>query len=186
MSEWEQAWAQSRHLETMRGQYLGFFFTAVLGVTAIAGPRLIDDSLGTTESLQVIAALALGLQMLSGFLYLAVTRINAVLIVHKKRIFAIRDVMVPASSAIVDLGGFTRPPQPTNDWARTSGVAMHTLGLGLVIFPVVLAGVVVRSVQIRGLSVTTGFCLTVLLIGLAVSLFAHLGGRDQESDDVLA
>lgn len=88
MGEWEQSWIQSRHLETMRGQYLGFFFTAVLGVTAIAGPGLIDDSLRTTGSLQILAALALGLQTLTGFLYLAVTRINAVLAAAGRRLIA--------------------------------------------------------------------------------------------------
>jgi hypothetical protein len=63
---------------------------------------------------------------------------------------------------------------------------MHTLGIGLVTFPMVLVGVVVRSAQISGLSATTGFCLTALLICVAVGLFARLGGERPESDDVLA
>ena len=181
MSEWEQSWVQSRHLETMRGQYLGFFFTAVLGVTAIAGPGLIGDSLRTTGSLQVLAALAVGLQTLASFLYLAVTRINVVLTFHQRRIFAIRDVMIPASSDVVDLSPFARPPKPPKDWARTSGVAMHVLSLSLAVFPVVLIGAVARSAQISGLSATTAFCLAVLLIGVAAGIVARLGGGQPES-----
>jgi hypothetical protein len=180
MSEWEQSWIQFRHLETMRGQYLGFFFTAVLGVTAIAGPGLIEDSLRTTGSLQVLAALTLSLQALTGFLYLAVTRINAALAFHQRRIFAIRDVMIPASSAIVDLSLFARPPTPPKDWARTSGVATHVLNLGLMAFPIVLAGALARSTQVSGLSVTTVSCLVGLLVGVVVGLVARLGGGRPE------
>jgi heme/copper-type cytochrome/quinol oxidase subunit 4 len=101
--EWDEAWAQSRHLETMRGQYLGFFFTVVLGVTAIAGPRLAKDSLRSADALLILAALALGLQVLSGFLYLAIVRLNAVLAYYLKIIFAIRDVMMPLTRAAVGL-----------------------------------------------------------------------------------
>jgi hypothetical protein len=79
MREWEQAWIHTRHLESMRGQYLGFFFTAVLGVTAFAGPRLADGSLRTPASLLTVAMLALGLQLASGFIYLAIVRLNEVM-----------------------------------------------------------------------------------------------------------
>ena len=86
MSEWEQSWVHYRHLESMRGQYLGFFFSAVLGVTAVAGPQLIDDSLRTAGSLAVVATLLAGLQTLAAFLYLAVARINVAIGVHADRI----------------------------------------------------------------------------------------------------
>ena len=37
---WDQAWEQSRHLEVLRGQYLGFFFTAVLVARKVKGAIL--------------------------------------------------------------------------------------------------------------------------------------------------
>ena len=46
---WEQVWAHSRHLETMRSQYLGFFFTAALAVAAIAAKDLAKDGLTRTD-----------------------------------------------------------------------------------------------------------------------------------------
>jgi len=151
MSEWDQSWVHYRHLESMRGQYLGFFFTAVLGVTAVAGPRLIDDSLRTAGSLAVVTALLAGLQTLAAFLYLAVARMNVAIGVHADRIKAIRDQMIPASREVVDLGPFAGAPRANKPWASTSGVATHVLALAL--FPFALAGALARSVQITGISV---------------------------------
>ncbi|HET6571563.1 MAG TPA: hypothetical protein VFG58_08760 [Solirubrobacterales bacterium] len=124
---------------------LDFFFTAVLGVTAIAGPRLIDDSIGTTDSLAVIATLLVGLQTLAAFLYLAVARINVAVGMHADRIKAIRDKMIPASRELVDLGPFAGAPKANKPWASTSGVATHVLGLALALFPFALAGALARS-----------------------------------------
>ena len=176
MREWEEAWSQSRHLEAMRGQYLGFFFTAILGVTAIAGPSLIDSSLRTGGSQFVLATLVFGLQTLSGFLYLAVQRINEVLAHYQKEILAIRTVMIPASEDFVDLTSFTWPPKPPKEWASTSSVATRVLQLGLIAFPLALVGTVGRAVQVDGLSAPAIFCLALLFASVGLGLVAR-GGR---------
>ena len=183
MREWEQAWAHSRHLEATRGQYLGFFFTAILGVIAIAGPRLADDSFGSPASLLILAALVLGLQFLSAFLYLAVIRLNAVLSYYLKIIFVIRNRMIPISQGVVDLAPLSRPPDPVRPWAGTSNVAENVLKFGLIGFPLVLLATVIRAIEVTGWSTTTFFCcaaLTVILLtGLRVR-FGYLSERDEE------
>jgi hypothetical protein len=180
MREWEEAWSQSRHLEAMRGQYLGFFFTAMIGVIAIAGPSLVDDSLRSAGSQILLATLAFGLQTLSGFLYLAVNRTNEVLRHYQEEIVAIRAVMIPASQDLVDLTPFKWPPKPSRDWATTSGVATRVLQSGLVVFPVTLACTAGRAVQLDGLSTSAIFCLVLALASIVVGLLAALGGVDSQ------
>lgn len=173
MREWEEAWAHTRHLESMRGQYLGFFFTAVLGVTAIAGPSLANGSLRGSSSLLTVAALAVGLQLLSGFLYLAIIRINEVLGYYLKIILTIKAWM--SNSGAVDLGPYAETPRPPRSWAGTSGVSQRVLQVGLIGFPIVLIGTVVRSVEVTGLSATTFACSTALVVALAAGVFVVLG-----------
>ena len=183
MREWDEAWAHSRHLETTRGQYLGFFFTAVLGVTAVAGPRLADDSFGSPSSLLILAALVVGLQVLSAFLYLSVVRMNAVLSYYLRIVFAIRNEMIPASRAIVDLTPLSRPPDPVRKWAGTSNVAEDVLRLGLIGFPLMLVGTVIRAVEVMGWSTTTFFCAAALLAGLVTGLRVRFGNLSQAVDE---
>lgn len=174
MREWEEAWSHTRHLESMRGQYLGFFFTAVLGVTAIAGPNLASGSLQGSSSLLTVAALAVGLQLLTGFLYLAIIRLNEVLGYYLKIILTIKAWML-SSGAAVDLSAYAETPRPPRPWAGTSGVSQRVLQVGLVGFPVVLIWTVVRSVDVTGLSVTTFACSMALLMALATGILVALG-----------
>ncbi len=181
MREWEQAWAHTRHLESMRGQYLGFFFTAVLGVTAIAGPSLADDSLGTSGSLLTVAVLAVALQLLSGFLYLAIIRLNEVLGYYLKIILAIKAWMLSSGSA-VDLSPYAEPPKPPRPWAGTSGVSQRVLQVGLVGFPIALIGTVVRSADVTGLSATTVTCAVALAVAVSTGVVVALGSAAQTGD----
>ena len=183
MREWEEAWAQSRHLEVMRGQYLGFFFTAVIGVIAIAGPSLVEDSLRSAGSQLVLATLAFGLQTLTGFLYLAVHRINDVLTFYQQKIFAIRAVMIPGSKDLVDLTPFERPPKPTKDWASTSGVATRVLQVGLIVFPLALACTAGRAVEVDGISPSAIFCLALALASTTIGLLACVGAIDSSKEE---
>lgn len=184
MREWEQAWAHTRHLESMRGQYLGFFFTAVLGVTAIAGPRLATDSLRSSSSLLTVAALAVGLQVLSGFLYLAIIRINEVLGYYLKIVLDIKAWML-SSGAAVDLSPHAKTPKPPRPWAGTSGISQLVLQAGLVGFPVVLAGTTVRAAEVMGLKVTTLACALAFVFALLTGAMVVLGStvRAEESSD---
>jgi len=181
MHEWGEAWSQSRHLELMRGQYLGFFFTAIIGVTAIAGPSLVDDSLRTAGSQLVLATLVFGLQTLAAFLFLAVSRINDVLAHYQKEIIAIRGAMIPASKDLVDLTSFTWPPKPPRRWASTSGVTTRVLQLGLIAFPTALAGTAGRIIQVDGLSAPAAFCIVLLLTSVLIAFVARLGRSDPDS-----
>jgi len=163
LREWEQAWAHTRHLETMRSQYLGFFFTAVLGVTALAGPRLADDSLRTSGDLLTLATLALALELLTGFLYLAVVRMNKVLGFYSKQIETISRWML-SNGAALDLTSFITADPPSHKWAGTSGTSQIVLQCGLFGLPFVSAGILARSIDVAGFSVVS-LCCALALVG---------------------
>jgi hypothetical protein len=173
-AEWDQAWNQARHLETMRGQWLGFFFTAVLGVTAVAGPRLSADN---SKSLLVIAALALVLEVLSAALYLAVVRLNTVHHYYDQIILSIRDETISSPPAAVDLSMHRLPPGWPRDGrlgalATTKGVSRFVLFLGVVVFVLVLAGDLVRTTMTPGVSTTTvALCSVAFSLGLVIAGF---------------
>jgi hypothetical protein len=179
MRVWDEAWAHHRHVEVMRGQFLGFFFTAVLGVTAIAGPGLADDSLRSAGSLLILAALAIGLQVLAGFLYLAVVRLNVVLGYYHDLIHDLGGSMdtSPAVAARLAAG----PPDPPRRWAGTSGVTQLVLALGLVLFPLVLAATVARSADLTGMSTTTTLCVAAFVASLATVALVRLGVGNRAS-----
>jgi hypothetical protein len=170
LREWDEAWTQSRHLETMRGQYLGFFFAATLGVSAVTAKQLADDSLGSPGSLMTLAALAVGLQVLAAFLYVAVVRINRVLNYYQRLIYTIKKEIHARPGAPVDLRAYERWPQPERKgWAgrlsTTQGTAELVLAFATSAFPLILIACLVRAATLPDISITT-------LVVCAVSLIA--------------
>jgi hypothetical protein len=164
LQAWDQAWQQARHLETMRSQYLGFFFTAVLGVTALAGPRLADDSLRSAGDLLTVAALTVALELLTGFLYISVIRVNKVLGHYTTRIELISSWMGD-NGAVLDLASFVRESPPARRWAGTSGSAQVVLRSSLLGLPFLSAAIVLRTISLSDSAVVIGCCA----LGLALS-----------------
>lgn len=127
-AEWVQAWNQARHFEAMRGQWLGFFFTVVIGVLALAGPNVDIDK---ADSRVLIAVLALVLEVFSVAVYLVVARLNQVHRYSDTVITAIRDGT--SESATVPLeGDLARAPGPprrgrAGKLATTKGVSEAVL-----------------------------------------------------------
>ena len=172
LREWDEAWAQSRHLETMRGQYVGFFFTALLAVIAFSANQTADDSLRSSGSLLTVSALAYGLQLLSAFLYLAVVRINKVLFHYSQIIYSIRDQVDHGHSPPLDLGLHRRPPTTTRGELKyrlktTQGVSELVLLFGVVGLPVLLATTVLRAATV-GHMPTTALGLCALAFGASL------------------
>jgi len=161
---WEQAWEHLRHLETMRSQYLGFFFTAVLGVTALAGPRLADDSLRSAGDLLTVSALAVALELLTGFLYISVIRVNKVLGHYTKRIEFISSWMRD-NGAVLDLASFIRESPPARRWVGTSGSAQVVLRSSLLGLPFLSAAIALRAVSLSDSAIVIGCCA----LGFALS-----------------
>jgi hypothetical protein len=176
---WDEVWAHSRHLETMRSQYLGFFFTAVLAVTAIAAKELAGDGLRTTGSLIAFSALMLGLEVLAAFLLLAVKRIGRVLGDYRQSVFAIRDASRDRTAAWARL-----PGSADSYLGSTQGAAESVLYASLVVFLAALVGGAVRSHVIGGL--TSGVCWAAFGLGLVagVACIAKAGfpGRSSGGD----
>jgi hypothetical protein len=143
---WDQLWAHSRHLETMRSQYLGFYFTAVLAVTAITAKDLADDELRTTGSLIAFSALTLGLVVLSGFLLLAVRRIGDVLHAYRVSVFELRDAYLRGAP------GAELPGPSGSYWASTQGAAEAVLYSSLIFFWLALLAGAFRSSVVHGVT----------------------------------
>jgi hypothetical protein len=173
-AEWEQAWNQVRHLETMRGQWLAFFFTALLGVVAGAGPRLDANS---SRSLVLIAALALALETLSAAIFLAVARLNKVHHYYDQIILAIRNATITSPPAAVDLSDYVQAPAPpfggiARVLASTKGVSQFVLLFGVAIFAATLAGDVIRVATISSISTPATVLIAVAFTaGLAIAGF---------------
>ncbi|HTA32256.1 MAG TPA: hypothetical protein VK721_02435 [Solirubrobacteraceae bacterium] len=170
-AEWEQAWNQVRHFETMRGQWLGFFFTVVLGVTAIAGPKL-DAS--NSKSVLVIALLALILELWSAALYLAVARLNEVQRYNDQIIFAIREATMSSPPAAVDLARYTYPPGPPRRGrlgalASTKKASELVLLVGVFLFTAALLGDVTRAATFSRIS-DAALAVSALACGIGVCI----------------
>jgi hypothetical protein len=95
---WDEAWAQSRHLESMRSQYLGFFFTVLLAATFFAIKEGAKGGWLSSGALLLPIFLALGVELLAAVLLAFVRRIGEVLVYYTRVIVAIRD------EQIADLG----------------------------------------------------------------------------------
>jgi hypothetical protein len=167
---WDEVWAHSRHLETMRSQYLGFFFTAVLAVTAIAAKDLAADGLRTTGSLVAFSALMLGLEVLTAFMLLAIRRIGHVLGEYRKAVFQIRDAAPQSTEPWAQL------PGPSERYAvSTQGAAELVLYAALGAFLIALLSGAVRSHVVGDL--TSAVCWAVFAMGLiaAAVCLRHVG-----------
>jgi len=173
LREWDEAWTQSRHLESMRSQYLGFFFAATLGVVVVTGKQLAEDSLASAGSLITLAALALGLELLSAFLYVAVVRINRVLNYYGRLIFWLKSEVYAHHDPPVDLSAYLMWPQPTrHGWkgrlSTTQGTAELVLILGVCVFPVVLLAALVRAATAPDVA-STGVVLCAICLAVGVA-----------------
>lgn len=166
--EWDEAWTHSRHLESMRSQYLGFFFTALLAVTAVIASRVVKDALHSPGSLLAFAGLVLGLDALAAFLYLAVVRINEVRWYYDQIIFKIREEIGSNYSTPVDLTSLRLPPVPPR--GRVSTVAKTVLGTAVVGCPIALIAAVVRAATVDPVSgLTVAICCVAVVFSLTIA-----------------
>jgi hypothetical protein len=178
LREWDEAWAHSRHLETMRSQYLGFFFTAALAITAFTAPQIADDSLGTSGALVTVAVLVLGLHGLTTFLYLAIFRINQVLNYYRTILIAIRAQVHDKPGLPIDLNECLRLPPTsrgrlTSRLTTTQGVAETVLQIGIAAFVVTLVVDGARALTLEAVSpMTRAVCLAALIAALAITAAA--------------
>lgn len=138
---WDQAWEHSRHLETLRGQYLGFFFAAVLGALAITSGDLASQDPASSERFAFVAGITLVLQVLAASLLFAVRRLGGVLQHYQAVLAEIRNEVFDALPAGTDrplwLG---RPPKGTSRGTTTQGAAENLLeGAVLALFMLLVA-----------------------------------------------
>jgi hypothetical protein len=173
--QWDEAWAHYRHLETMRGQFLGFFFAALLGLTAFAANEVADDALATSGSLVAFSAVTLGLDLLAVTLLLALVRIGEVLAHYQKIILAIeREIRGRLDPAVTE--GWPELPRGSastgfvSSLRSTQGAAEAVLKLAVLALPLGLIATALRSATVGGIPwMTVILCIACLGVGLALS-----------------
>jgi Zn-dependent protease with chaperone function len=171
-AEWLQAWNQVRHFETMRGQWLGFFFTVIIGVLAVAGPRL---DVGESASLALIAALAIALQLFSAALYLVVSRLNEVHTYNDRIIYKLRSRMRDEADVFGTIPA--HPPAPpramrVGTLGTTKGVSEYVLFGSAAMLAVILGLDAIRALTTSGITAETRvFTLAAALFGVALVAF---------------
>jgi hypothetical protein len=89
--EFEQAWQHYRQNETLRSQYLGYFFALVLGSAAFGAQTVRSRALSSPVSLILFEVFLLTLALLSCFVYLGVRRAGIALAHYEAAWNAIRD-----------------------------------------------------------------------------------------------
>jgi hypothetical protein len=72
--EFDQAWEHYRHNETIRSQYLGYFFALSLGSAAFGAQTVRSDALASASDLVLFGVFLLVFAFLSGFVYLGCTQ----------------------------------------------------------------------------------------------------------------
>jgi len=77
--EFDQAWNHYRHLESLRSQYLGFFFTLTIGTAAFAVPALRKPSLDQAPTVLAAGAFLTIYCLFIMTLYLAVRKAGVVM-----------------------------------------------------------------------------------------------------------
>ena len=155
-------------------------FLHVLGVVAFAGPRLANDSLHAQSALLVSASLALGLQLLAGFLFLMVARLNEVARFYQRQIVSI-DKWISAGAS-VDFTGLDAMPRARRTWAEHGRLAERVLQVALFTFFLVSVGVFVRSIDLSPSSITAWACGGAVVLTAVVGVTACVGRTQDEAD----
>lgn len=91
LAEFDQAWMHYRHVESMRTQYLGFFFTISLGSTALAVPAVSADALDNPSRLASFAVFLWVFSAVASFIYISVRKAGPVLSHYEAVMRAVRE-----------------------------------------------------------------------------------------------
>lgn len=138
LDEFEQAWNHYRHLETMRGQYLGFFFTVALGSITLSIPALSGGALGNILQILALSGFVQVFFLLAAFIYISVRKLGIVLTHYERVITVIRnhfyadDVAVTAVAAALHVRDLDHPIMHSRLF-RVQGMAENILRLFLIL-----------------------------------------------------
>ncbi|HEX4435258.1 MAG TPA: hypothetical protein VH061_00535 [Solirubrobacteraceae bacterium] len=171
---WDEAWAQSRHLETMRSQYLGFFFTVLLAAAFFAIKEGAKGGWLSSTALLLPVFLAIGVELLAAALLAFVRRIGEVLVYYTRVVVAIRD------DQLVDVG----PDRPS--WAEpwplsntigprwrlrsTQGASQLVLEASIVATTAALLALAIRVTTLKSASTALiVFCIVAAVMGAVIA-----------------
>jgi hypothetical protein len=101
LDEFEQAWIHYRHLETMRGQYLGFFFTISLGSITLSIPAIGAGALDDAPQLVALSGFVQVFFLLTALIYISVRKLGIVLAHYERVIGLVRSHFYAEDSTLV-------------------------------------------------------------------------------------
>lgn len=179
LREWDEIWSHSRHLATMRMQYLGFYFTALLAVAAIAGNQAVESSLRTNGSLVAVSFLGASFSVLSAYLYLAVERLNSVNSHYDELIFDFGRRVRDEFGASFELPEFPAPPRSFGrpGWNYhhypDSGGAEKLLFASVLVTPIALTLVSWRAFDTSTSEIVQLACMAAAFASVGVGIYAR-------------
>lgn len=108
LDQYNQAWSHYRHTESMRTQYLGFYFTVLIGSSAFALP-ILRSSEDSPEVAAVGTSLFLvAVQSMSYFACVSVVRMGSVLRHYHRAIDSLTDALEEAGAIEPAMRGVMR------------------------------------------------------------------------------
>lgn len=176
---WSEAYSHSRHLESMRSQYLGFFFTVLVAVVALSGNALVTKGINSASAVVLALGLLTAVNGLAGFLLFAVVRLGTVLLYYQRMAWAIADDL--AGSAPPGWWG-PAPATPGPAYAanlRTMhGSAAFVLKASLVGLPGLTLGLTLHVVALNDVRTSvTAIAVVLGVVSAGISVGAILGVR---------
>lgn len=104
LREYDNAWVQSRHLETTRSQYVGFFLTFLAAVVALVGSRSADAYHDPRTAVELSLVVA-GMSAVTWFVSVSTRRWGVVITHYDDVILGVRQrVLTSGDRALVQIG----------------------------------------------------------------------------------
>ena len=184
LEEYQQAWDHSRHLETIRGQYLGFFFTVALGSAAVAIP-IVGAALNNRVRLLMFSGFLTVFFLLTSLIYISVVKFGLILGQYQRGIHLIRDYLYAESNTPEDLIQWMRFRELRNPLVTSRLFSVQTaaerilrLFLFLTTFATSLVGLRLRTLQAPWWQIAlVGFLVAVTLLAASALTVVPRGRR---------
>ena len=99
--EGKEAWAHYRHIEQERNQFLGFFFTLIIGVVGLYSSHCGSNRTIGVDSLILAIDITCGaLAIMSFFIYVSLKKFGAALVLYEQEVAKIRKILFAEFAAV--------------------------------------------------------------------------------------
>jgi hypothetical protein len=174
---WEQAWAQSRHVESMRSQYLGFYFVVAVATGGVVAKQLADGGTDSDASALVWASAGVALDVITAFVLLAVLRFGEVLTAYSQTIWIILEQAEKDAfnQELIDTLPRHSVAQAGPLLRSTHGAVLGAMRVSLAGLPLLTALVLIKLDGLSG--ATAALCVVAVVLTLVVSAYGSWAAR---------